>query len=684
MLGFSPETLTVSTPSAPIVIRLRAAPIELRAIAVTASLAPPLSSTVTSETVRQVPPLGEPDIFRAVVLLPGVSQPNDLKGRIHLAGGASDETGVALDGHPLQEPFHLLGVLGAFNIGALDRADVLIHHVPAGKAGGLSGLIDLSSRRIPPKGESELLVGLLSAGVTTVSRLPGGFDLLGSVRTTYLDNLLERLGGQVRLQGDELTLLGYRDGLLRVGRTFSERTRAEALIFSTADNRRTAGVSSSVSRPFVWGESLAGVRIEHLRPSWIVRARSSFNRARAEKGRDRPTQFLPNPERVDLRRDWLSSSLDVTRVAERSSLRFGAGLDVRRTKQAWETRGATFLPPRAPSRFSGADSQTIPSLFAEVAHRSRADFRLMGGIRVSRLKGRTFVAPSAGVGKAISSAVHFEFALERRHQFVAELEEPEEGSGNQPLFLLRAPRVADVAAISLSSRPAVNGTSRWPTWNAVAFAKRYRDRTNLVGHPRRYMDSTGRLPDVFPDFTRVPGRSHGAALSATHAVRSTALFQASYTFQRATEEIDGVDSPVTWDAPHALSLFGSLQLRKRWLLNAVFQAKSGSAVTPVQARVFAPDGTLDGVLAPRYLPGQRNTARLSPYRRLDAAVRRQWRAKGADWGLSLQVVNLLYRRNALTYDWQSYFCVQAGECEAVRPARTGLPIIPSLMFDVRW
>jgi hypothetical protein len=42
-----------------------------------------------------------------------VSQPNDLKGRIHLAGGSSDETGVRLDGHPLQDPFHLLGLFGA-------------------------------------------------------------------------------------------------------------------------------------------------------------------------------------------------------------------------------------------------------------------------------------------------------------------------------------------------------------------------------------------------------------------------------------------------------------------------------------------------------------------------------------------------------------------------------------------
>jgi hypothetical protein len=47
---------------------------------------------LTANMVRQVPPLVEADLFRAITFLPMVSQPNDLKGRIHLAGGSSDAT----------------------------------------------------------------------------------------------------------------------------------------------------------------------------------------------------------------------------------------------------------------------------------------------------------------------------------------------------------------------------------------------------------------------------------------------------------------------------------------------------------------------------------------------------------------------------------------------------------------
>lgn len=90
--------------TAPVTIRMRADPIALRGISVDAPRMPPLGRTVTTTTVRQVPPLTEPDVFRAVVLLPAITQPNDLKGRIHLAGGASDETGVRLDGPPSRTP----------------------------------------------------------------------------------------------------------------------------------------------------------------------------------------------------------------------------------------------------------------------------------------------------------------------------------------------------------------------------------------------------------------------------------------------------------------------------------------------------------------------------------------------------------------------------------------------------
>ncbi len=74
-IGYRPDTLSITTGEAvsgAIQARLEPLVLELRGISVQAARTPALGQTVTSSTVRQVPPLGEPDIFRAVVLLPGV------------------------------------------------------------------------------------------------------------------------------------------------------------------------------------------------------------------------------------------------------------------------------------------------------------------------------------------------------------------------------------------------------------------------------------------------------------------------------------------------------------------------------------------------------------------------------------------------------------------------------------
>ena len=46
-------------------------------------------------------------------------------------------------------------------------------------------------------------------------------------------------------------------------------------------------------------------------------------------------------------------------------------------------------------------------------------------------------------------------------------------------------------------------------------------------------------------------------------------------------------------------------------------------------------------------------------------------------------MNLMNRRTPLSYDWVTFFCVAAGECD--HPAdRTSLPFLPSLSLQVRW
>ncbi len=671
-IGFLPESVAVSPPFDSLTVILAPHPIELKGVTVVGGNAPPMARTVTSATVRQVPPLGEPDIFRAIVLLPGVNQPNDLKGRIHLGGGSSDETGVELDGHPLQDPFHLLGVLGAFNVAALDRADVMIHHLPIEADGRLSGLIALQSRKSSTP-QREAVVSLLSSSLTVLQPgTIGGADVLASGRITYLDHLVAALGNHAKVKGDEAPILGYRDALLTVDRSFGNTTLS-GIYFYTSDRRPFGGGTD-----YDWGESLSGLRMTTRAGTWVFDSRASFNRASADLGSD-PGPGPTTQQFVDLRHDWISAEASVKRFEQSWGWEAGVGLDARSADQDWTGSPEGFFSPRAPREYRGSQTQRRGTGFLELTKALRTTAAVTLGARVSRLEGQTFSSPRALLTTTIHDGAKVSFAVSRRYQFDTELEEPAEGSGKQPLFFLSQPRKVDVAAVSLGHKLGGKGE-----WEIASFYKRYHDRTSLRGNPRAFQDSAGVLPDSFPLFDRIPGRGYGATASLTRQFGSKSLVQGAYMFQRVSEQIEGTYFPTAWDAPHSVSIFATTPINRKWSFNIVSQWHSGPAATPVMARIFAPDPELSPFLRTRYLPGSTNSGRLSDYRRVDIGVRRESKRGKTEIAFTAQVINLFVRRNALEYDWASAYCTGSSACKSAKPTRTGLPIIPSLGLEIRW
>ncbi len=679
-IGYRSDTVAVAianSPPEPLTIALAPAPVALRGLTVDAPRAAPLSRTVTTETVRQVPPLGEPDIFRALVLLPGVSQPNDLKGRIHLAGGSSDETGIRLDGHPLQDPFHLLGLFGAFNVAALERADVLVHHLPSAFGGRLSGVINLTTRLPGSDPAGEVVASLLTSGATlSYPDLPAGLDLLASGRITYLDRVMP-------LFYENFPALGFHDALLRLGRSWGDDWRAEVIGFNTRDYFRDSDfVDAAVYEPFTWGESLVGVRLDNSGGLWDILARASFNRAFTHLD-ERP---FGGSTFIESQRDWASAALELTRTGRNWRLEGGVSIDHRSNDNAWVARGLVneVFSPNTPEVFTGEETQTVVGAFGGVSRDWGERWTARAGARLSTMAGGLYLAPRVALGFDATDELQFEAALNRRYQFNAQLEEPLEGSVTAPLFLLEEPRTANVAALAAEWTPKDMPIARAGSFRAQAFYKHYPDRPRLPA-PKPGQTRTGLSPR-FPEFQRFRGHAWGAMMSGKLAFGNEGILQGSYTFQRVREEFAGNFYPTAWDAPHTVALFGSMPIWGGWAFNSVYHAHSGRATTPVLNRIFEPDlrGAGSLFLLPRYLFGERNSIRVPPYHRIDLGVRKTWNTESADWTLSLQILNILNNDNPIGYDWRVYFSDLGNERESPRTGRSGLPFLPSIGLEVKW
>ncbi|HYW06124.1 MAG TPA: hypothetical protein VE913_04155, partial [Longimicrobium sp.] len=515
-----------------------------------------------------------------------------------LAGGASDETGVRLDGHPLQDPFHLLGLLGAFNVAALDRADVLIHHLPPALGGSLSGVVAMRTRAPSAAPLREATVSLLSGGVTLGGGgLPGGIDVLAAARTTYLDRVAASVA-------PDLPRAGFRDALVRLGRSWGG-WRGELLGFTTNDRYADADFAEVAAYdPLQWGESMVGARLDREAAGARLALRASYNVA----GSHLDERAAGGANFIDSERGWLSAAAEGELSREAWRAQGGVAVDAREHTQRWVARGLIdeVFSPNTPAEYEGTEAVTVAAVHGEGSLRLGSCLTATLGARVSVTSEGAFPAPSALLTCEPRSGLRLEAAVERRHQFAAQLEEPIEGSISPPIFLLARPRIADVAAVSTA------WSAAWGELGAQLFTRRYPDRTRLPARaPGAERDEIGR---DFPAFERVTGSAAGLALRGT-ASGLNRVAQGSYTFQRAGETFDGSTTPTGWDAPHALSLLVSAALGRRWIGSTVYQARSGRATTPVRARIFEPDLRVadSNSLVPRYLYGERNSIRVPAY-----------------------------------------------------------------------
>ncbi|MGE5431664.1 MAG: carboxypeptidase-like regulatory domain-containing protein [Syntrophomonadaceae bacterium] len=137
--------------------------------------------------LMKIPQFGETDALRGFLALPGVTTTTDFSSQLSVRGGNYDETTITLDGVPLYNPYHLAGVFSVFNSDILKSENLYMSNYPVSLSGGLSGLLDLRSK----KGDAEryrgnFSFGLASSKASLYGPLLGG-SLVLSYRRTYLD-----------------------------------------------------------------------------------------------------------------------------------------------------------------------------------------------------------------------------------------------------------------------------------------------------------------------------------------------------------------------------------------------------------------------------------------------------------------------------------------------------------------
>jgi hypothetical protein len=99
------------------------------------------------KTLKQIPvALGEADLIKGVLTLPGVQSVGEATVGFNVRGGAADQNLILLDNAPIYNPSHLFGFFSSFNSDLIKTAELYKSGIPVEYGGRISSVLDIHSR----------------------------------------------------------------------------------------------------------------------------------------------------------------------------------------------------------------------------------------------------------------------------------------------------------------------------------------------------------------------------------------------------------------------------------------------------------------------------------------------------------------------------------------------------------
>jgi len=163
--------------------------------------------TVPIETIKKLPALfGEVDVLKSLQLLPGVQSGGEGQSGLYVRGGSPDQNLVLLDGVPIYNVSHVLGIFSVFNADAIKNVTLTKGGFPARYGGRLSSVLEINMKEGNlQKFEGEGSIGLISSKLTLQGPIvKDKTSFLVSARRTYLDVLARPIiAAAAKANGDD-------------------------------------------------------------------------------------------------------------------------------------------------------------------------------------------------------------------------------------------------------------------------------------------------------------------------------------------------------------------------------------------------------------------------------------------------------------------------------------------------
>ena len=189
------------------------------------------------KAMKQLPmALGETDVIKTVLALPGVQTVGEGAGGINVRGGASNQNLILYNGATVYNSSHLFGFFSTFNPDVVKGLELYKSGLEADKGGRLSSVIDVTAR------EGNLKKFTATGGLSPVTgrlTLEGPLvkdrtSLLIAGRSTYSDWILK----QLKTPGFNKSTASFYDGNINIGHKINDNNQLSLSAYTSRDQFR--------------------------------------------------------------------------------------------------------------------------------------------------------------------------------------------------------------------------------------------------------------------------------------------------------------------------------------------------------------------------------------------------------------------------------------------------------------
>ena len=662
------------------------------------------------KTILKIPTLlGEADVFRSLLLLPGVSTVGEGASGFNVRGGSVGQNLVLLDEAPVYNSSHLFGFFSVFNPDAVKDVKLYKGAVPSRYGGRLASLLDVRMK----EGNSKKFEA--TGGIGTIfSRLAleapiikDKASFIVAARRSYIDILAKPFVPLLKEGGE----LNFYDVTLKANYNINRKNRVYLSGYLGRDV-----FMFDANQGFSWGNKTATVRWNHL-----FNERLFSNTTFVYSKYDYELQFGDD----DLNRfNWNSSISNFIFKPQftyfiNSDNEFNFGAEA--IYYSFEPANAVGISNGAAIDVSLEKKYNLEtSLYAGNSQKISDALSVEYGLRFSYFQSfgpgtvytykdtipgtRRYPVSEEQYKGGENIATYNNFEPRASFKIQANPTTSVKGSYNRMVQYLHlisnttASNPLDVwTPSSKNIKPEIGDQFTLGYFKDIGEQREYE--LSVEGYFRNtenqidYIDGADLLINKYLEGDLLSGKGRAYGLE-TYFQKKTGRLTGwvSYTLGKTELQVEGINRGQWYDTrynqTHNLKVTGFYEMNERWSVSSNFVFTSGTPTTFPTSRF-----TLQGILIPYNANESRNNVRLPDYHRLDISFRLEGRKvkkgvarKNSDyWVFSLY--NLYARRNPFSiYFSQKDERIPTGqpiESQATQLAIIGT-IIPSVSYNFKF